>query len=167
MQIRAPEIAAHLERGLASIYLICGDELLIVEECCDAIIAQARRRGFSERSVHHVEQGFKWHDLVNDAASMSLFAEKKILDVRIPAKKFDREASSELREWVTDKSSGAEPEPDQILLLRSGRLDGRQRQSAWFKAIDKAGVITQVWPVSQAELPGWLQQRARTKGFKT
>ena len=90
MQVKAQDLVQRLESGLLPIYLISGDETLLVEEACDAVVAAARRNGFSERSIHYVEAGFRWHDLSHDAASLSLFAQKKVLDVRVPVKKFDR-----------------------------------------------------------------------------
>ena len=99
MDIKYQNLADHLQAQLAPIYLICGDEPLIVEESCDLVIAQARARGFTERSVHHAEGNFVWDSLSQDAASMSLFAEKKILDVRVATKKFDRQAYEFLRGW--------------------------------------------------------------------
>ncbi len=158
MQVKAEDLAGNLSGTLAGVYLISGDETLLVEECCDAVIAAARTQGFSERRVHHVESGFKWQDLFNDAASLSLFAERKILDVRIGIKKFDREGSQALRDWVAQ-------EQDAVLLLRTGRLEPRQRNSSWFKALDKAGVITLIWPISPAQLPRWLKRRLQEKGL--
>ena len=78
-------------------YLVSGDDTLLVTEACDQIVAAAKQQGFTERSVHHVETGFSWHGLSQDAASMSLFAERKILDVRVASKKLDKEASALLR----------------------------------------------------------------------
>ncbi len=162
MQVRPEDFQTHAGGELAPLYLIAGDETLLVEECCDSLIHAARRQGYTERSIHHVEPGFKWGNLHHDAASMSLFAERKLLDVRVPVKKFDREASEALREWA-DTCGG---QTDHILLLRTGRLDGRQRQSAWFKALDKAGVVTLVWPVSAGQLPRWLQARCRNMNLE-
>ncbi|MEM9623278.1 MAG: DNA polymerase III subunit delta [Pseudomonadota bacterium] len=161
MQIRAEDFSSHLASQLLPVYLISGDETLLVEECCDAIIAQARDAGFTERSIHHVESGFKWHELSQDAASMSLFAERKILDVRVPAKKFDKQASEALRAWVDQVS--AQTQIDNILLLRTSRLEPRQRSSAWFKALDAVAGITLIWPMSVAQLPRWLKQRVRSR----
>jgi DNA polymerase-3 subunit delta len=158
VQIRPNELASHIKGPLRAVYLIAGDETLLVEEACDAIIAAAKTQGFSERSIHHVETGFKWHNLTHDAASLSLFAERKLLDVRVPANKLDREASDALREWTADIDTDALPET--ILLLRTGRLDGNKRKSAWFKAIDAVGAITLIWPMGDGELPRWMMQRA-------
>ncbi|MEM7099198.1 MAG: DNA polymerase III subunit delta [Pseudomonadota bacterium] len=160
MQVKPQDLESRLGQTLAPIYLICGDEPLIVEESCDAIIAAAKNQGFTERSIHYVEGGFRWHDLANDAASMSLFAEKKLLDVRVPPKKFDKEAGVAIREWIDRQ------EVDQILLLRSERLETRQRKSAWFKAIEEAGVVSLNWAMTPRELPGWVKQRAQSQGVQ-
>ena len=164
MQVKAEDLAGHLAGSLKGVYLVSGDETLIVEESCDAIIAAAREAGYSERSVHYVEAGFRWADLSHDAASMSLFAERKVLDVRIPVKKFDREGSEALRAWAEDLQAGT-AEPETILLLRTTRLEPRQRSSAWFKALDKVGAITLIWPMAVNELPRWLQGRLRARGL--
>ena len=136
-------------------YLIAGDETLLVEEACDLVLAAALRQGFAERNVLYVEPGFKWHDLLQEAASLSLFTDKKVLDLRVPANKFDKQASATLREYLASAS------PDNLLLIRTGRLQSRQRSSAWFKALDAAGAVVLVWPIGHRELPGWLARRSR------
>ena len=160
MQVKFQDLAASLAGGLRPVYLVAGDETLLVEEACDLVLAAARREGFAERAVLHVEPGFKWHDLPQEAASLSLFAEKKVLDVRVPANKFDRQASETLRSYVGDNR------PENLLLLRTGRLHARQRSSAWFKAVDAAGATVLVWPIGHRELPGWLTRRARAAGLR-
>ena len=147
MQVKPEALRARLEKGLSPIYLVSGDETLLVEEACDAILGAARRQGYSERRVVHVESGFNWGELIAEAASQSLFAERKVIDLRPPANKFDRKASDILREYA------AAQHEDVLLLIRTGRLEGRQRSSAWFKALDKAGAIVLVWPVGVRELP--------------
>ncbi|NKC01448.1 MAG: DNA polymerase III subunit delta [Pseudomonadales bacterium] len=161
MQIKSEELASHLKTKLLPIYLVSGDETLLVEEACDAIIAAARNEGFTERSIHHAEGSYKWHELSHDSSSLSLFAEKKILDVRVPGKKFDREASDSLRAWIEDNAAGGET----MMLIRTIRLEPRQRSSAWFKAIDKAGAVSLIWPLSHKQLPRWLNQRMREQGL--
>ena len=82
-----------------------------------------------------------------------------MLDLRVPANRFDRQASEALRDYLGDVS------PDNLLLVRTGRLQSRQRSSAWYKAIDGAGLVVPVWPVDHRELPGWLARRAKTVGL--
>ena len=155
MRVKAQELASSLAGSLRPVYLVTGDETLLVEEACGLVLAAAQREGFAERTVLHVEPGFKWHDLLFEAASLSLFTEKKALDLRVPANKFDKQASETLREYLADAS------PDNLLLVRTGRLHSRQRSSAWYKAIDAAGAVVAVWPIDHRELPGWLARRAR------
>jgi DNA polymerase-3 subunit delta len=160
MQVKLADLDGQLAGGLAPLYFISGDETLLVQEACDAIIAVAQSQGFSERSVQHVERGFRWNDILQDAASLSLFADRRIIDVRIPNNKVDREASQTLRDYAEN------PSQDTLLLIRAGRLDSKQRSTAWFKALDKLGVVMQVWPVSAAELPRWLSGRLRAAGLQ-
>lgn len=160
MQIKPEHLSSSLAKGLQPAYLIAGEETLLVQEACDAVLAAATAAGFSERSVLHVEPGFSWHELLHEAASLSLFAQRKVLDVRVPADKFDRQASDALREYL------ASPSPDNLLLLRSGRLDARRRAGAWFKALDQKGVVVLVWPLGRRELPGWLARRAKAAGLE-
>ncbi len=160
MQVKTHDLESHLAKRLAPVYLISGDETLLVQEACDSIVAGARNQGFTERELMHVERGFAWHEVLHSAASMSLFADKKIIDLRLSDAKFDKEASAVLREYLQ------EPADDTLLLIRCARLDPRQRQSAWVKAIDAAGTIVLVWPVSIRELPRWLQGRLRTAGVE-
>lgn len=160
MQLKLADLGSRLTEDLAPIYLVAGDETLLVEEACDAIVAAARKGGYGERSVLYVERGFSWHDIVQNASSMSLFADRRIVDVRVSGNRFDREASAVLRAYA------ARPVADTLLLIRSGRLDSRQRSSAWFKALSKVGVVVPVWPVSAGELPRWLDGRLRSAGLE-
>ena len=160
MQVKPADLGSHLASKLASIYFVSGDETLLVAEACDAVIAAARSQGFGERSVLYVDSGFKWNDVLQDLLSMSLFSEHRIVDVRVAGNKFDKEASEVLREYT------AQPVNDTLLLIRCERLDPRQRSSAWFKALDKTGVIVLIWPVSAAEMPRWLSRRLVDAGIK-
>ena len=139
MQVKPEALSRQLAGSLAPVYLISGDETLLVEEACDAVLAAARAQGYSERSVLHVDAGFKWHDLLQDAASMSLFAERRIIDVRNPGAKFDKDASEILREYCQA------PADDTLLLIRCTRLDPRQKnqrlvQSTRWRGCGGAGV---------------------------
>lgn len=155
MPLKLEDLDSHLGGALAPIYFVSGDETLLVQEACDAIVAAAQVQGYAERSVLHVESGFRWHNVVQDAASMSLFAERRIIDVRVAGNKFDREASEVLREYAS------QPSAETILLIRSARLESRQRSTAWFKALDAAGTVIQVWPIGLNALPRWLKARLR------
>jgi DNA polymerase III subunit delta len=159
MRVRAAELLSHLQGALAPVYLVCGDDTLLVEEACDAVLQSARQQGFGERSVLFAEGSFNWNDVVQDAASMSLFAERRIVDVRVNGDKLDREASEAMRRYAEH------PADDTLLLIRMRRLESKQGNSAWFKALDKLGVVVQVWPVELRDLPRWLSRRLKHAGL--
>jgi DNA polymerase III subunit delta len=159
MPLRPAELARHLGAELAPCYLIAGDEPLLVQECCDDVIAAARRRGFADREVVDVDKNYDWGTLREQTGAMSLFSARRLHDLRVPQALLNREASEALRAWL------ARPVPDTVLLIRTGRLDGAKRNSAWFREIERAGVVVLVWPVSSGELPGWLDQRCRKAGL--
>ena len=159
-QIKAADLTAVLKRKLMPCYLISGDEPLLVQEACDEVLAAARAAGFSERSIIYAEGSYRWDDLLHDVASMSLFSSRRVLDVRVSGNKFDREASEVLRQYAQ------QPPEDVLLLLRSSRLESTQRQSAWYKALEKIGVLVPIYVISPAEMPGWLRSRLRQANLK-
>jgi DNA polymerase-3 subunit delta len=160
MELRAAELGRELARGLAPIYLVAGDELLLVQEACDAIVAAARAAGYTERTVLHADTGFDWNEILQESASLSLFAERRIIDVRLAGSAFGREGAEVLTGYAR------QPGADVLLLIRSGRLDGKQRNAAWYKALAQAGVVVPIWPVTAAELPRWLEARLQAAGLR-
>ena len=140
-------------------YFICGEEPLQVMESADAIRAAARQQGFSEREVMDVETGFDWNMLLDAGNSLSLFAEQRILELRIPTGKPGKQGGQALVDYAE------RPAEDAVLIITSGKLEGATKNSKWFKALDSAGAIIQCWPVKPAELPGWIQQRLRSRGI--
>ena len=161
MQLRANQLPRHLaETGFAETYLVSGDEQLLVDEACDAIIDAAKRDGFEERTVFEAAPRAAWAELFRGAANLSLFASKRLLDVRIPARGLDQAGSAALRRYLES------PLPDTLLLCRAIGLEWRQRTRAWYKAMDKAGVVIPIWPISSRELPRWLDDRCRAAGLR-
>jgi DNA polymerase-3 subunit delta len=159
VQIRPEQLSGHLEGPLAPVYLICGGEPLLVQEACDELIAAANGQGYSERQIMHVETSFSWAELRDSTANMSLFAERRLLDLRLTPKQFDRAASDALRAYLEA------PAEDVLLLVRTERLDSKQRNTAWFKAFLKSAGVVQVWPVGVAEMPRWLARRCERAGI--
>jgi len=154
MKLRAAQLGAHLSRGLAPIYLVSGDEPLLVLEAADDIKAAAARAGFDERELHVAERGFKWADLAGSADSLSLFATRRILELRLPSPR-PGDAGSKVLQGLA-----ADPDPDRLVLVVTGKLDSSSARSSWVKAIDAAGAVVQIWPVERAELPQWIRRRA-------
>ncbi len=160
MQLRPEQLAEHLGGPLAPLYFIHGDETLLVQEAADAVRSAARAAGHAEREVYTVEPGFDWARLEEAAASLSLFAERRILELRMPGAKPGDVGARTLRAWAE------RPPEDTLLLIVSGKLDAGQRKSKWVQALEAAGVGVAVWPVGMRELPGWIRQRMRTRGLK-
>jgi DNA polymerase-3 subunit delta len=161
MQLKPEQLGRHLAAGpTAPVYVVTGDEPLQVKEAGDAIREAARAHGFSERQVFDVQKGFDWGQLAAATDALSLFAEKRLMDLRMPGGKPGTDGSRALVEYLD------RPAPDTVLLITLPKLDAGQRTSKWVKALDKAGVVVTLWPVAAQSLPGWLQRRARTVGLE-
>lgn len=160
MRLRLEQLPAHLERGLAPVYLIAGDEPLQLGEAADAVRRAARARGCSEREVLHVEAGFDWNRLLADANSLSLFAEQRLIDLRLPSAKPGDSGTAALLRYCE------RPPADLTLLVTCGKLDGKTQNTRWVKALDAAGVYIPIWPVEPARLPAWVQARMRARGLE-
>lgn len=152
MALRADQLAGSLKRGLAPVYLIGGEEPLLLLECCDQIREAARSQGFVERELLRVERGFDWLSL-SQAATPGLFATKKIIDLRLRTGKPGREGAKVLGEWADA------PDPNVILMVSCEQWDKGSRTSKWASRLEKAGQRVDIWPVRAHELPGWLKQR--------
>ena len=152
MALRADQLAGSLKRGLAPVYLIGGEEPLLLLECCDQIREAARAQGFVERELLRVERGFDWSSL-SQAATPGLFASRKIIDLRLRTGKPGREGAKVLGEWADA------PDPDVILMVSCEEWDKGSRTSKWASRLEKAGQRVDIWPVKAHELPGWLKQR--------
>jgi DNA polymerase-3 subunit delta len=159
LRVRPEQLEQHLAKGLAPIYLVSGDEPLQSNEACDAIRAAARSAGHDNREIMEAGAGFDWNALAAEANSLSLFAEKKIIDLRIPGGKPGREGGKALTEYCE------RPPEDTILLITLPKLDRSQQNSKWFKTIEQLGVIVQIWPIEVQRLPQWIEQRLRKAGL--
>ncbi len=160
MKLYGNKLAGHLAGRLGQLYLVSGDEPLLLQEACDEIRATAKKAGFLERELFHVDGSFDWNELLYSTNSMSLFADKKLLEVRMPTAKPGDQGGKVLSTLAQSLSE------DIILLVVAPRLDQPAQKTAWFKAVEKSGVFVQIWPIDAKELPGWLDARFRREGLK-
>lgn len=161
MRLRANQLAANLKKpGLAPIYLISGDEPLQVMECADTLRQHIRQQGFEERIIFDVTSGFDWNSLHDETAAMSLFSSRRLLELRLGDAKPGKEGSPVLTAYASS------PPTDNVLIITSGKIDKQSQKSKWFTALDKAGIIIQVWPIDIAELPDWIIKRVQDQGIK-
>jgi DNA polymerase-3 subunit delta len=152
VQLRAEQLEGHLAKSLAPVYAVHGDEPLLALEAADAVRAAARKRGFTERQVLETGRGFDWSEFAHATQSLSLFAEKKLIELRLPSGKPGTGGAEALAAYC------AAPAPDLVLLVTLPRLDRATQGSAWFTAL-AAGVLVDVWPVERSRLPAWISAR--------
>lgn len=160
MRLRIDQLQGHLQKGLAPVYLVSGDEPLQLGEAADAVRAAARREGYGSREILEAHGRFDWNLLAQQSDELSLFAEKKIVDLRLPGGKPGREGAAALVGWCENLPA------DTLLLLTLPRLERSQQNSKWVKALEAAGVLIQVWPPDAARLPKWIEQRMRAAGLQ-
>ena len=154
MRLRAEQVESHLLKSFAPIYLIHGDEALLVLEAADEVRAAARKRGHTEREVLFAERGFDWGAFAQSTASQSLFGDRKIVELRLASGKPAAAAMQAMKTYCEN------PHPDVAVLITMPRPEGSGWwKSAWYAAIDRAGVIVEAHPVSRAQLPQWISQR--------
>jgi DNA polymerase-3 subunit delta len=161
MQIGSGQLSNHLQRGLKSLYTLHGDEPLLQQEALDAIRASARSQGYTERTSHTVAGAhFDWSEVLAAGGSLSLFADKQIVEIRVPSGKPGKDGSAALQQ-LADMSQGNDSTLTIVLLPR---LDKMTKSSAWFVALESFGVTLQVEPVERAALPQWIAQRLAAQG---
>ena len=163
MQIAAPQLANHLQRGLKSLYVLHGDEPLLQQEALDAIRLHAKGIGYTERTSHTVAGAhFDWSEVLAAGGSLSLFADKQIVEIRIPSGKPGKDGSAALQQ-LAQQSQGNE---DTLTVVLLPRLDKLTKATAWFMALENVGVTLQVEPVDRQALPAWIAQRLAVQGQK-
>lgn len=157
MRISTEQLQQHLARGLQPLYTVFGDEPLLALEAGDRIRAAARAQGYGEREVLVADAGFRWNELAMAASSQSLFAARKLLDVRIPNGKPGADGSAALQ------AHAERLPPDTITLIYVPGVDWRSQQSSWFEALDGAGVCVEARVVPRKALPQWLAGRLKAQ----
>ena len=161
MQLAANQLVHHLQRGLKSLYTLHGDEPLLQQEGLDAIRATARQQGYTERTSHTVAGAhFDWSEVLAAGGSLSLFADKQIVEIRIPSGKPGKDGSTALQQ-LAEMAQGNDSTLTVVMLPR---MDKMSKSSAWFAALESFGVTLQVDPVERAVLPQWIAQRLAVQG---
>ncbi|HZW59717.1 MAG TPA: DNA polymerase III subunit delta [Woeseiaceae bacterium] len=155
MKIPPNQLSARLEKSLLPCYLVSGDEPLLVQEALDAIRAAARAAGYGSRERFVAATGFDWQELTAAGGNLSLFAEKRILDLSLPTGKPGKQGAAAIIDTV------AQAGDDLLLLVAAPKLDRNNAAAKWVKALDASGAVVQVWPVARRELPAWIGARMR------
>lgn len=159
MQIKADSISRELQRQLLPVYFVSGEEPLQIQETCDAIRATCREQGVTERDVLDVDQYFDWNELLSSSASMSLFGDRKLIELRLPSAKPGDKGSKALVRYTENLN------PDHVLLIVAGKVEPASKKSKWFTALDRVGGTVLVWPIDERQLPHWLTGRLKQRGL--
>jgi DNA polymerase III subunit delta len=155
LKFNSDTLLTHLEQQLLPVYLISGDEPLLIAESTDAVRAKARASGFTERETHFMERGGDWNDVRASANNLSLFAERRIVEIRMPTAKPGNTGSAAIVSLLENK------DPDRVLLITTPKLDRDAQGSEWVRAVETYGALVQVWPVDASRLGTWLRARAK------
>lgn len=158
MKIQPGQLEQELKKGLAPIYLVSGDEPLLVQESCDLIRKTARSAGYQERLTFHADPQFDWNRVGEELSALSLFAEKRRIEIHLPSGKLG-DGRAVIEHFLQD------PAEDTILILISARLDAAETRRKWYKELQKTGLHLPLWPIDADKFPGWLQQRAKQHGL--
>jgi len=160
LNIPADRLSDHLARGLAALYVVVGDEPLAAQEAGDAIRAAARAAGHSERTVYTVQGRYNWQGIFAAGDNLSLFAERRLAEIRIPSGKPGVDGAKALETYA------AKLPADTLTLISLPGLDWKTMQSRWFAALAKSGVVVEAKPVDRAALPGWIDRRLARQGLR-
>ena len=161
MRLYPEKLNGQLKKQLLPIYLISSDDPLLQQEASDEVRQACREQGYTERQVFSVERSFNWNQLREASATLSLFAEKRILEVRIPSGKPGDQGALVLQEYL------ARPADDTVLLISLPRLDGSTLRTKWVKALQDSPIcgFVQIPVITPEQLPQWLNQRLQQKGL--
>ena len=160
MKLPFRQLERHLTDSLAKVYLVAGDEPLLVDEALEQIRAAGKRAGFTSRELHTAERSFRWADLSAGADNLSLFATRKIVEIRLSVPRPGNEGSDTIAALCERN------DPDTLVIVAVGEKLGQAAKATWVKAVEKHGAVVEVWPIERGELPRWIQQRGAAHGLK-
>ncbi len=159
MNVRPDQLQSMIAKTTCPVYMVSGDEPLQQMESLDLIRAFLRDSDFSEREILDVDAQFDWQRLLDEAANMSLFATRRIVELRLPSAKPGKQGSQVLKDYL------ARPPEDTVLIINAGKVDSNAKKSAWFKAVDQNGLVVQCWPIPVDKLSPWLRQRFKARAM--
>lgn len=160
MKITANQLSSQLNKSLLPCYLVTGDEPLLAQEALDAIRAEARRQGFDSRELFVQTTGFDWGEIANAGGNLSLFADKRIIELRLPTGKPGVKGSAAIADFAANAGN------DLLFLVSAPKLDRSSANAKWVKALESRGGLVQIWPVGPRDLPGWIKARMLKAGLQ-
>lgn len=160
MKLKSEQLKRQLQKESNPLYWLAGDEPLLMQEAADLIRSHFRKQSFIEREVFNVDSGFNWEQFNQAYGNFSLFAEQKIIELRLSSNKLPDLGKKSLQDAVAD------PSPDIVVLISSPKLESATLNTKWFKAIESTSALVQIWPINRDSLPAWLEQRLLSAGIR-
>jgi DNA polymerase-3 subunit delta len=160
MRIKPEQLSRTLSSNNLPLYWLSGDEPLLMQEATDLIRTRYRENGYSEREILNVNKSFDWGQFLQSTGNLSLFAEKKIIELRLSTAKLEDTGKKAIQHYLSELN------PDYLILLSGPKLDVATLKTKWFTAIEKHGAFVQIWPIKTEELSDWLEQRLRREGIQ-
>ncbi len=153
MKIKPEQLSRTLSNNNLPLYWLAGDEPLLMQETADLIRKHYRQQGYTEREIFHVDRSFDWGHFSQSSANLSLFSERKIIELRLSSAKLEEKGKKALQHYLDELN------PDYLILVSGPKLDAATLKTKWFTAIEKYGALLQVWPINRENLGSWLEQR--------
>ncbi len=160
MKIKPEQLSRTLASHNLSLYWLSGDEPLLMNEAADLIRSQYKENGYTEREVHNVDKSFDWGQFRQSTGNLSLFAEKKIIELRLSTAKLEDAGKKAIQHYLSEIN------PDYLILLSGPKLDAATLKTKWFTEIEKHGAFLQIWPINRENLTPWLEQRLLREGIQ-
>ncbi|MFT7207280.1 MAG: DNA polymerase-3 subunit delta [Pseudohongiellaceae bacterium] len=160
MKIKPEHLSRTLSSNILPLYWLSGDEPLLMQEAADLIRTQYKENGYSEREILNVDKSFDWGQFLQSTGNLSLFAEKKIIELRLSTVKWEDAGKKAIQHYLSELN------PDYLILLSGPKLDAATLKTKWFTEIEKHGAFVQIWPIKTEELSAWLEQRLRREGIQ-
>lgn len=160
MKIKPEQLTRTLASNSLPLYWLSGDEPLLMQESADLIRASYRDNGFSEREVFNVDKSFNWSTFSQATGNLSLFSDRKIIELRLSNAKLDEPGKKAIQHYLDDLN------PDYLILISGPRLDAATLKTKWFSQIESKGALIQIWPINRENLAPWLEQRLRRDGIQ-
>lgn len=160
MKIKVEQLNNTLSNSNLPLYWLAGDEPLLMQESADIIRAFYRDIGFTEREVFNVDKNFNWSNFSQASGNFSLFAERRIIELRLSSAKLDDSGKKAIQHYLDNLN------PDNLLLISGPKLDAATLKTKWFSKIENAGALVQIWPINRENLGSWLLQRLRREGIQ-
>src|SRR5438552_9186038 len=154
MKIAVRQLDANLKKGVASLYAVYGAEPLLALEAADRIREAARKAGCTEREVFYAEPGFDWSRLGARASNLSLFASRRLVELRVPTGKPGAEGGRAIEAWCAQAAAA----DDLVTLVVLPELEWQSLKTQWFAALERSGVVVEARAVGRDELPDWLAE---------